>query len=259
MPTSCSTSRIVVARRRAAPRSARRAAAFAGAQSGGGLVEQQQPRRPRQGAGQLQPAAAGRAAAPSAGRDAPSRARPTRSRHASACARISRSSRRCCGGRSAAASEAGPGAACAPTMTFSSTVMPREQPGALEHDRDAEPRPDVWRQPVDAAPVEADRPASRPRWPAIRLNSVDLPAPLGPMTPRSSPSATSRSDVAVRRRRRRSASTGRSMSACVPSRGFGDRWNPVPGRLRPARHRSVRQVGLQLLEGVRRGLQLAVL
>ncbi len=41
-------------------------------------------------------------------------------------------------------------------------------------------------------PARLIEPESGRRWPAIRLNSVDLPAPFGPITPRSSPSATSR-------------------------------------------------------------------
>src|SRR5689334_1667889 len=42
-------------------------------------------------------------------------------------------------------------------------------------------------------PSTTTRPAVGCRWPVMRLNSVDLPAPFGPITAAISPSATARS------------------------------------------------------------------
>ena len=47
----------------------------------------------------------------------------------------------------------------------------------------------------DVRAVERDRARRRPQRPESRLNSDVLPAPFGPMTPRSSPSATSSADI----------------------------------------------------------------
>src|SRR5262249_38722839 len=45
--------------------------------------------------------------------------------------------------------------------------------------------------PVTSRPFSATRPASARRWPVIRLNSVVLPAPLGPMMALTLPFGTS--------------------------------------------------------------------
>src|SRR6185312_3467160 len=47
--------------------------------------------------------------------------------------------------------------------------------------------------PVTSRPLTCTLPAVGRRWPVIRLNSVDLPAPFGPITAAISPSATARS------------------------------------------------------------------
>src|SRR5690242_4652560 len=47
--------------------------------------------------------------------------------------------------------------------------------------------------PVMSRPSTTTRPAVGCRWPVMRLNSVDLPAPFGPITAAISPSATTRS------------------------------------------------------------------
>ena len=164
------------------------------AQAGRRLVEQQQPRPAAQRPGQLQrPLLAQRQRL---GRPVGPRrqARPGPGTRA-ARSRIARSSRRWAGqpqrGRRRSPARV---VACAPTITFSSAVIPRNTRAPWKTTRDAERGPPVRRQPVDpAARRTSTVPASGGSWPPIRLNSVDLPAPLGPMTPRSSPGATSRS------------------------------------------------------------------
>ena len=62
---------------------------------------------------------------------------------------------------------------------------PREDVGALERAAHAEPAEVVRREAGDVARRRSTtRPASGRRWPVIRLNSVVLPAPLGPMMAR---------------------------------------------------------------------------
>src|SRR5579884_2285036 len=61
-----------------------------------------------------------------------------------------------------------------------------EERDDLERARDTQMRPSACRQAGDVAPEKLDRPA-------IRLNSVVLPAPFGPMMSRRSPCATTRS------------------------------------------------------------------
>ena len=46
--------------------------------------------------------------------------------------------------------------------------------------------------PVTSRAVELDVAAVGAIWPRMQLNSVDLPQPFGPMTPRISPSSTAK-------------------------------------------------------------------
>ena len=87
--------------------------------------------------------------------------------------------------------------ASAPTMTFSVTVRSRK--GFSFWKVRATPR---WlmrsgRRPVMSCPSRRTRPASGGWKPVIRSNSVDLPAPLGPMMPTISPSFTSKTTLAL--------------------------------------------------------------
>src|SRR6185437_7535318 len=54
--------------------------------------------------------------------------------------------------------------------------------------------------PVISRPSSSTRPAVGGRWPVMRLNSVDLPAPFGPMTAAICPAATARSTSATARK-----------------------------------------------------------
>ena len=58
----------------------------------------------------------------------------------------------------------------------------REDVGALERAAHAHAADLVRRTPVMSRPSSSTRPLSGRRCPVIRLNSVDLPAPLGPIT-----------------------------------------------------------------------------
>ena len=90
--------------------------------------------------------------------------------------------------------------ASAPTTTFSVTV--RSGNGLSFWKVRATPLAEMrsGRMPVISRPSRNTRPASGGWKPVIRSNSVDLPAPLGPMMPTISPSFTSKvmSELAVR-------------------------------------------------------------
>src|SRR6516162_8420856 len=82
--------------------------------------------------------------------------------------------------------------------------------------------------PVTSRPSTNTLPAVGRRWPVIRLNSVDLPAPLGPITAAISPSATARSTPETARkpandleRPRTSSTGGPSPFAAEPSHAGG--------------------------------------
>jgi len=66
----------------------------------------------------------------------------------------------------------------------------RKDAPVFRHVAEAEPRPRVRRQPVDAAAVELDC-ALRGNQADALLSSVDLPAPLRPISATTSPAATS--------------------------------------------------------------------
>ena len=189
-PTSCSTRRIVVPSRRSSPISsasscrswARSPDAGSSSSSTRGCPASARATWSRR----CMPSGS-----PSAGREAQS-SRPTRPRHSSAWARIARSSRRCDGGRSAAATTPARVCACAPTITLASRLIP----GKMRAPWKTIPTPSRARACAGSRSIRLpDRlivPLSGRMWPAIRLKRVDLPAPFGPMMPRSSPSATSR-------------------------------------------------------------------
>ncbi len=68
-----------------------------------------------------------------------------------------------------------------------------EHPPVLERPRHARARRGAPAlQPVTSAPANCTRPASGRSWPVSRLNSVVLPAPLGPMTDSNSPPRSSK-------------------------------------------------------------------
>ena len=86
----------------------------------------------------------------------------------------------------------------APTMTFSQHGQVREQADALQRARDPEPRQLVRARAQRLALPASPSPASGAMNPQMTLNSVVLPAPLGPMTPTTSPAATVERDVLER-------------------------------------------------------------
>src|SRR5918992_4269215 len=66
-------------------------------------------------------------------------------------------------------------------------------------------------RPVASSPSTSTRPASGRSSPAMTLNSVDLPQPLGPITETNSPGATSNSTPS-------STGSGPGNALCSPSR-----------------------------------------
>src|SRR6516165_9235807 len=90
--------------------------------------------------------------------------------------------------------------------------------------------------PVTSRLSTSTRPAVGCRCPVIRLNSVDLPAPFGPMTAAISPSATARSTSETARkpandleRPRTSSTDGPSFFAAKPSYAGGQAACDFPG------------------------------
>src|SRR5690242_1455070 len=77
--------------------------------------------------------------------------------------------------------------------TFSSTVSLGKM--LVRWNERPRPMPQILKgaTPVMSRPSTTTRPAVGCRWPVMRLNSVDLPAPFGPITAAISPSATARS------------------------------------------------------------------
>src|SRR5579871_3668677 len=71
--------------------------------------------------------------------------------------------------------------------------------------------------PVTSRPLTRTRPAVGCRWPVIRLNSVDLPAPFGPITAAISPSATARSTSDTARKPPKDFERPRTSSKLTPS------------------------------------------
>src|SRR5690606_21800541 len=137
-------------------------------------------------------------------------ARSTSSRMARACSRARRFER----------SERAPKRQ--PTATFSSTVMPAK--GRTIWKVRATPRRLIWsgRRPSIRSPSKRMRPSVGRSLPAIRLNSVVLPAPLAPITPTVSPDSTDRdtSDSAMRPPKALLTPwTSRSMVGQPPARG----------------------------------------
>ena len=93
-----------------------------------------------------------------------------------------------------------PGRPASPaTRRFSSTVMPREQPPALGHERDTHRDALVRAHRRDVPTVERRcRPPQGRCAPAMVRSSVVLPAPLAPTNATISPSPTARSRLAHR-------------------------------------------------------------
>ena len=82
-------------------------------------------------------------------------------------------------------------AASAPTITFSSAVSPANSPRPCSVRAMPSRASCVRAEPASAAPPPArPSPASARTKPQMTLNSVVLPAPLGPITPTTSPGAT---------------------------------------------------------------------
>jgi len=110
---------------------------------------------------------------------------------ASACSRMSRSSRRVRGRFSMPARNPELLSTCRPTMTFSSADMCAKRPDVLEGPGDPRGRP---RGAVPARGAAGRRrlpaPLSGIRKPETRLKSVVLPAPFGPMTALIMPGST---------------------------------------------------------------------
>ena len=79
----------------------------------------------------------------------------------------------------------------APTITLSSTLSPANGPQLLERPADATPATRRGERPVRRTPSRPDLTLVRPVEARDISNSVDLPAPFGPMMPTSSPGATS--------------------------------------------------------------------
>ena len=152
-----------------------------------------------------------RAAAAAAARPARARARPASGRRRAGCpgsrsaasATPSSSSARQreraqpplgavgAGERRAAREAARPRLALAPTITFSTAVSPANRPTPCSVRAMPEPGELVRAHPVAArSPSKRTLPASARTKPQMTLNSVVFPAPLGPMTPTTSPGAT---------------------------------------------------------------------
>ena len=117
----------------------------------------------------------------------------------------------------------------APTTTLSSTRERRERPHDLEGAADAAPAHLVGRQAVDARALKRDVPASGANTPAIRLNSVVLPAPLGPITAKIAPSGTAKLTSATARNPLKFFETS-ATSSSAPCQ--------APGLSRPSRRNS---------------------
>ena len=128
---------------------------------------------------------------------------------------------------------------------------PRKDIGALKRAADAHAADLVRRHPGDVASVDHDLAAVGCRWPVIRLNSVDLPAPFGPITAaisRSRPRGTS--DTAQSRRTTcvaahfKHRAAVRAASQAQPARGRRrsrrGRRTAAPAGSRPARTANTR-------------------
>ncbi len=84
-----------------------------------------------------------------------------------------------------------PACACAARRQFSKALKRGEDVGLLKGAGDAATRNAIGAPPRDVVAAQTNRPgARRPSSPDSRLTSVDLPAPLGPMTAWISPRAS---------------------------------------------------------------------
>ena len=124
------------------------------------------------------------------------RARPAPPARASRSARSSRSER---GSPSSADASPARRAALGARPSRSRARSAREQPDALQRAGDAEAGElRAAGRRAAARRASATSPASGATKPQMTLNSVVLPAPLGPMTPTTSPGATVERDVVER-------------------------------------------------------------
>ncbi len=76
------------------------------------------------------------------------------------------------------------------------------------------------RRPVTSRPLTRTLPRSGTSWPRMQLNSVDLPEPLGPITPRISPSRTSKETPRRACTPPNDFSMSRTSSSAVSERAF---------------------------------------
>ena len=174
------------ARRGAARRSARRGPAAPGRAGRRRARPAAAPRLARRARGRPGAGAAGRAGARRPGAR-PSRGAPPARGTPRRWARISRSSRRCDGGRSAAATTPARVRACAPTITFASRLMPGKIRAPWNTIADAPAGPRVRGQPVDPPAGQADRPAVGPDVAGDQVEERRLAGAVGPDDARAAP------------------------------------------------------------------------
>ena len=205
-PMSCSTTTSVTPPSRIGAQHVRELLGLGRVQAGGRLVEQQQPRAAMASAratSSSRRVPCGRSAA-GASATSPS---PTRRSRRSASSRASRSSRARAGKSQRGAQPARPRARVRARPARSrARSSPRRAAcsGTCARRRARTTR--CGRHAGDVAPVERRRvPRRRGRTPVSRLNSVDFPAPFGPMSAWIAPSNTSKetSSTAVRPPKRR--------------------------------------------------------
>ena len=121
-----------------------------------------------------------------------------------------------------------PRRACAASRTFSRTREQREHARGLERAAEPAPGPAVRRhRAVTSRPPSSTGPPSAATSPEIRLNSVVLPAPFGPMMPRNSPARDLERDIGDDAR-----------AADVAARGRGSRGSERRVARSPARDAS---------------------